>query len=191
LIEVREEDASFFVRVVSENSQSVIRLEPEALFQLPCFTDVLTPPSRNEFIIHAHALHALTSQTSPDVFSISLTFNMEAVTCLFCAMYLSVESNLIICEFELDRNIINPEHSLDSGLPEEPIHIMDNDVTDNERLLSTTCRSQPLHSLEITRANSRQLTLIYLFQIRSEIQAQLSSSPNLSNLEDVIVGFGS
>lgn len=193
LVAVREdpEDRSFLVRVVSENSHSVLGLEPEALFQLSCFTSLLNLPHRNEFIVRAQALRVDTSRSHPDVFSISLApGSSEApIRLLSCAIHFNAESDLFICEFELDRDLVTPEHPGDSSLPPEPVHILNDECSEADRLLSTTCKSKPLHSLEMARASSRQLTPMDSFQVQMEIQAQLASATDLPQLGDAIVGL--
>lgn len=189
LIAVREEADFFVVRIVSENTQSVTGIEPDALFQQRCFTDFLTPPERTEFITRARAFYADTSRSNPDVFSVSLLPLGGAPRRLFCAMHFNKVSDLIVCEFELDRDFIVPEQLPNSGFPPEPIQIIHNEATDDELLLSRTRRSKPLHSLQIARSSARQLTLMDSFQTVLEIQAQLSSAPDLTVLGDVIVGL--
>ncbi|KAE9367641.1 hypothetical protein N431DRAFT_494579 [Stipitochalara longipes BDJ] len=191
LVAVREEGGIFVVRVVSENSHSVTGLDPEALFQLRCFTDILTPPHRHDFIIRAHVLHTEPPRANPDVFSMSLTPVLGGPEIpVFCAMHLNTDANLIVCELELDQIIISdPERLPGGGFPHEPIQIIYNEATDAERLQSTTSKSKPLHSLQIARTTARKLTLMDLFQILAEIQTQISSATNLSNLGDVLVGL--
>jgi hypothetical protein len=167
----------------------VISLEPEALFELRCLTDILTQADRKEFVTRARALYTNTARSSPDVFTISLTSLLGAPIPLFCALHRSIESDLIICEFESAQRVIHPKQPQDGGIPSQPIHVIDSQATDAERLLSTTRRSNPLHALEIARSSSRQFTLMDLFQILSEVQDQLSASTELSNLFDVIVSL--
>jgi light-regulated signal transduction histidine kinase (bacteriophytochrome) len=192
LIAIREEAGVFLVRVVSENSESVTGLKPDALFELRCFTDLLTLKVRKEFLIRVHALPAdglKSSGSNPDVFAISLTSLKGAPISLYCAMHLEPESHLIICEFELEKDIIKSTSRPDNSVPHEPIRILDHQATEPERLLSTTRKSKPLHTLEVARASSRPLVLLDLFQIQFEIQTQLSTLPNLSALLDVVVGL--
>lgn len=189
LIAVREVNNTNEESVVSENSQSVTRFEPEELFQLRCFTDIISAPDKEELTIRSRALYADTSRTIPNVFTVLLKFRTRVPIRLFCAMHLNTKSNLIICDFEVDQNILNSGYPADSSLPQDPVQIIHNEATDSERLLSTTCRSKPIHSLEIARVSSRQLTLMDLFQILSEIQVQLASSTSLSHLGDNIVGL--
>jgi len=76
LIAIREDaDHRFLVRVVSENAQSVTGLEPEALFELRCFTDLLIQSDKKEFWTRVRGIRnqKYTSRTNPDVFPLSLT----------------------------------------------------------------------------------------------------------------------
>jgi light-regulated signal transduction histidine kinase (bacteriophytochrome) len=190
LIGVRKEsDGSFLVRIVSENAGDIINLDPETLFQLPCFTDLLTSPGRHEFMIRANAMHAENPRSSPDVFSVTVASGFQETIRLFCAMHFNAESNLIICEFEVDQDVTTTPDLPEDSFPLEPIEIIHNDATEEERLLSTTCRSKPLHSLEIVRASSRQLALMDTFQISVEIQDQLAAAQNLTELCDSMVGL--
>jgi light-regulated signal transduction histidine kinase (bacteriophytochrome) len=187
LVAVREEDGAFLVRVISENSGNVIGLEPEALFELRCFTDLLSQADRKEFIIRAHALSATTSRNIPDVFAISLTPSLGAPIPLFCAMHLSTDSNLFICEFESGQLLVNPRQPQDSGPLGSPVQVIGDGTTENKRPFSMKRRSQPLSALEVARSSSRQLTLLDVFQIHQGIENQLATATELSSLFDVIV----
>jgi len=169
----------------------VTGLQPNALFELRCFTDLLTEADRKAFLIRIHALttDGLETSSTPDVFAISLTSLLGAPISLYCAMHLELESNLIICEFEREKDILNPTNPPGNGLPDRPVSIIDHEVPESMRLLSTTSKSNPLHTLQVARSSSRKLALMDLFQIQSEIQTQLSTSTELSVLLDVIVGL--
>jgi hypothetical protein len=190
LIAMRESAGVFLVRIVSDNSHSVVGIDPEALFDLRCFTDLLVSNDKNEFLIRSRALLSnLSARDCPDVFQISLTSLRGAPTPLYCAMHFSAESDLIICEFELDQDFFNPTSSPNGGFPEKPIQVMEHQATTAERLLSTTIRSTPLHALQMVRQGARPLAAMDLFQILSEIQAQLGATTELPELLDQIVGL--
>jgi len=99
------------------------------------------------------------------------------------------ESNLVICEFELKKDVFNPTHPPDDGLPEKPIHIIDNEAPEKERILSTTSKSQPLHAVQVARETSRQIGSMELFHVLCEIQNQLASATTLESLLDIVVGL--
>jgi light-regulated signal transduction histidine kinase (bacteriophytochrome) len=190
LIAVREEHGFFVVRVVSENSHSIIGLEPEALFQLDCLTDILPSLDKHDFTIRARILRADIHPTSPDVFSISLTPNQAGTeTRVFCAMHMNKEADLIVCELEIDQNLTESSRLSDAGFPKEPVQKVDNEASEAERLLSTTPTNKPLYILKVAKASSRPLNPMDLFRTLAEIQEQASSSTTLSNLTDTIVGL--
>lgn len=90
LIAVRENEAGLFlVRVVSENSRSITGLEPDALFELRCFTDLLVNGDKKEFSTRVRGMRQYqhTSRTNPDVFSLSLTSLLGAPLACFIAMH--------------------------------------------------------------------------------------------------------
>jgi hypothetical protein len=190
LVAVKEnENGHFLVRIASENTKAIIDFDPEELFQLRCFTDLLPNTDEVEFVNHLRALQENNAKTSPDVFSISLTSLKGVPIPLFCALHIDIPSNLIVCEFELDRDVFNPTHPPDSGLPEMPIQILNHQATDAVRLLSTTSKSTPIHAVTVARKSPRGLGPMEMFYALSEIQKQLSSVETLPELLDVIVGL--
>lgn len=104
-------------------------------------------------------------------------------------MHLSEESNLIVCEFELEKDLLDPTGLLNQRLPDEPSQVMEHQATEAERSMSTTIRSKPLHALQMVLQGSRPLAAMDLFQIIAEIQAQLGTATELTVLLDQIVGL--
>jgi len=155
LIAIRENEAGrFIVRVVSENSFSITGLEPDALFELRCFTDLLIKSDKKEFLTRVRGLRnqQIDSRTNPDVFSLSLTSLLGAPLACFIAMHWNEIANLVICEFELKKGVFNPRHPPDEGLPNGGlIHIVDNEAPEAERKMSTTSKSAPLHAVQVAR----------------------------------------
>lgn len=190
LIAVREnDDGLFVVRIVSENAQAVTSFDPETLFNLRSFTDLLVQSDKKEFVSRVKGLRSEKERTNPDVFTVSLTSLVGLPTPLFCAMHLSHEANLIICEFEPERDVFNPTHPSNHGLPPEPVQIADHRATKEDLLQSTTSRSRPLYAVGIARERNRNLGSLELFQVLSEIQQQLGTVHVLSELLDSIVGI--
>jgi light-regulated signal transduction histidine kinase (bacteriophytochrome) len=175
-------------RVVSDNTKSVIGLETEDLFELRCFTDAMTHNDKKEFVFRCHTLIADPPSRHPDVFQISLTSLRGSPIPLFCAVHVNRESNLIICEFELQQDVFNPTDTV--FMPsEKPVHTTEHQATSEESLLSVTNKSKPLHALKIARQTSRPLDSMDMFHVLSEIQVQLGSCMELSDLLDKIVGL--
>jgi len=189
LIATREgRNGHFLVRIVSENSQAVIGLEPDALFELRCFTDIFTQRDKKEFLTHVRAVQEY-PRTDPDVFTLSLMSLKGAPLHLFCAMHLNEELDLIICEFELKQDVFNPIHPPEEGLPDEPVRIIQSRATEAELQLSTMSKSRPLHTVRVARQSGRCLDSMELFHVLCEIQAQLATATTMQSLFDIMVGM--
>lgn len=192
LIAIREDDAGrFVVRVVSENSQNITGLEPEQLFDLRCFTDLLISDDKKEFLSRVRGLRnqPVKATSNLDVFSLSLTSLRGAPLQCYIAMHLNLESDLIICEFELKRDIFNPRHPPEDGLPAEPVQVTDNEPSEEEMRLSTTAMHKPLCAVQVARETGRQMGSMDLFHVLCEVQDQLSSATTLPELLDTVVGL--
>jgi hypothetical protein len=111
LLERMRSDNSLSVSV-SENSRIVTGLEPDGLFELRCFTDLLINSDKKEFFTRVRGMknQRQTSRTNPDVFQLSLTSWLSAPLPCFIAMHWNETANLIICEFELKNDVFNPRH---------------------------------------------------------------------------------
>lgn len=76
-----------------------------------------------------------------------------------------------------------------SGFPEQPVGVVETQATDEERKLSTTAKSKPLHAVQVARETERQIGSMELFHILCEIQNQLAAQTTLQELLDVVVGL--
>ncbi|KAF8855950.1 hypothetical protein BDZ45DRAFT_594901 [Acephala macrosclerotiorum] len=190
LVAIREDaNGHYIVRIASENTGSVIGLDPEALFKLQCFTDALTSSDSAEFIIRAKTLHTNVSRTNPNVFPVSLVSSQGEVS-LFCAMHLTDTSDMIICEFEVEGNIFGRNHPPGEGLPNKPVQVLDHQApTAAAQYLSSTSHSLPLHTVGLARKTTRTVGPMDLFHILAEMQTQISAAKALSELLDIIVGL--
>ncbi|KAH7410851.1 PHY3, histidine kinase-group VIII protein [Cadophora sp. MPI-SDFR-AT-0126] len=192
LIAIREDDADrFVVRVVSENSQNITGLNPEQLFDLRCFTDLLVSDDKKEFLSRVRGLRnqPVSSNATLDVFSLSLTSLRGAPLQCYIAMHLNLESDLIICEFELKRDIFNPRHPPEDGSPAQPAQVTDNEPSEEEMRLSTTAMHKPLRAVQVARETGRSIGSMELFHVLCEVQDQLSSATTLPELLDIVVGL--
>jgi hypothetical protein len=191
LVAVRQDDDGLFkVRIASENTETILGHGPEVLFNLLCFTDALNADDKIEFLVRVNALRTNIARTDPDVYTLSLTSVRGIPIRLFCAMHLSSTEDLIICEFEKEKDIFLSNHPPNDGFPDVPISVIDHIApTQAARNLSTTSRSNPLHAVNIARKSSRQLGAMDLFHILSEVQTQMSRATELPALLDTIVGL--
>jgi len=189
LLAIRSIDNIFSVRIVSENFHNVVGIKPEHLFELRCFTDVLSQSDRKSFCIRVQALQADQSRKVPDVFPLTLTSLLGAPIALFCAMHFNSESDLLVCEFELEKDAFNPSSPPNVLIPGGPITVAHHEIDEAQRLLSTTNKSKSVRALEVARQSEQPLGPMELFQILSEIQEQLGSANSLPELLETIVGL--
>jgi hypothetical protein len=176
---------------VSENVESVTGVEPEVLFEMRCFTDLLIRSDKKEFATRVRGMQhqGNTARTNLDVFSLSLTSLTGAPLECFIAMHWNAESNLVICEFELKKDVFNPRHPPEDGLPDEPVNVIEGEASEEDRLRSKTSQSKPLHAVQVAREASRQIGSMELFHVLCEIQTQLAAATILPELLDIIVGL--
>ncbi|KAG4433743.1 hypothetical protein IFR05_010769 [Cadophora sp. M221] len=192
LIAIREDEGGHYVvRIVSENAESVTGLQPEQLFDLRCFTDLLFSSDKKEFLSRVRSLgkQQIGSVVNPDVFSLSLTSLRGAPLQCYIAMHFNLESDLIICEFELKGDIFNPRHPPDTGLPAEPVQVTDNQPSEEEMRLSTMSMNKPLRAVQVAREAGRQMGSMDLFHVLCEVQDQLARATTLPELLDIVVGL--
>ncbi|CZT46010.1 related to phytochrome [Rhynchosporium secalis] len=192
LIAIREDEAGYFVvRIVSENTEDITGLEPEQLFDLRCFTDLLFTNDKKDFLSRVRNMQTQRFGLTvvPDVFSLSLTSLRGAPMACYIAMHYNPESDVIICEFEPKGDLFDPQHPSDTGLPDKPIQVTDNQPSEEEVRLSTTCLSQPLRAVQVARETGCYMGPMELFNVLCEIQGQLSSASTLPELLDIIVGL--
>ena len=193
LIALREEsEGKLVVRVVSENSKQMIGYSPQQLFSLDSFTDLLSDDQAENLLDHVDFIKdEATSVESdgPEVFTMSIRNDKRRSQKLWCAIHSSPSNpDLIICEFELENDQANPlvpayEHS-----PEPPEDTLSSDPTEQELRESTENKSRPLRDLRSARKRKGEAATMEVFNIISQVQAQLAEAPNLDEFLKVLVG---
>ncbi|KAJ7043874.1 hypothetical protein C8F04DRAFT_1070714 [Mycena alexandri] len=140
LIVVDELEDILLVRQVSENAEEILGLSPRYLFSLDCFTDVLPDSQAGVLWDNIHFLPRSENaeedeEASPHVFSLSgwgapgsssldneASDDRRSWTC-WCAMHRPSDaggnnSGLIILEFELERDSLNPLYPVPDAIPD-------------------------------------------------------------------------
>lgn len=193
LIALREEaPAKFVVRIASENSERIIGYSPKALFALENFCDILSPEQADNLIDHIEFIkdgEADPAINGPEVFIISVRPPGQRSVKLWCAIHTNFSNpDLIICEFELDDDPINPLFSARDGTPEAPENTLDSHPTAEEFAESTSINSKPLRVLRSARKRRGEAAAMDVFNIMSQVQEQLASAPTLELFLKVLVG---
>ena len=194
LIALRDEgEGKLLVRVVSENSELIIGYSPRSLFQLEDFSDILSEEQREEFFDHLSFIRGEEADpaiNSPDVFILSLRPPGRRSVKLWCAMHTNdANPDLIICEFELVDDQINPLVPDEPVVADEPSQTDMNDLTPEEVEESTVSASKPLWSLPPTRKRNGEATAMEIVNVMAQLQEQMASASGLGHFLKVLVGI--
>lgn len=186
------DDGKFKVRVVSENSTRIIGYTPKQLFDLDSFCDILSEEQTDNLMDHVDFVRdedADPATNGPEVFTIAIYSPSRKLQKLWCAMHTN-ESNLdlIICEFELEDDPINPLVPAGEATPEPPEDTLHSNPTAEEFAESTVNSSKPLRVLRTARKRKGEAAAMEVFNIMSQVQEQLANAPNLEVFLKVLVG---
>ena len=193
LIALQEIDEGIFqVRIVSENSKKIIGYTPKQLFALESFTDILSEEQTENLLDHVDFIRSEDvdpATNGPEVFTLAIRSPARKMHKMWCAMH-SNENNrdLIICEFELEDDPINPLVPRDEGTPEPPEDTLQSDPTPEEYAESTTNASKPLRVLRNARKRKGEAAAMEVFNIMSQVQEQLASATTLDTFLKTLVG---
>ncbi|KAF2098282.1 hypothetical protein NA57DRAFT_40022 [Rhizodiscina lignyota] len=188
-----ESEGKLVVRIVSENSRRIIGYSPKQLFALDSFTDILTEEQSDNLMDHLDFIRDedMDIDTSgPEVFTMSITApNRPRSTKLWCAIHTCpTNPDIVICEFELEDDHINPLLPPGELTPELPEDTLSSDPTTEELEESTKNISKPLRVLRGARKRKGEAAAMEVFNIMAQVQEQLASAPNLETFLKVLVG---
>ena len=180
------------VRVVSENSERLIGYTPQMLFRLESFCDILSDEQTDNLLDHLEFIRdedADPATIGPEVFTLSIRSPKRKTQKLWCAMHISEHNpDLIICEFELEDDRINPLVPIGATTPEPPEDTLQSNPTPEELVASTHNSSKPLRVLRSARKRKGEAAAMEVFNIMSQVQEQLAGAPNLEEFLKVLVG---
>ena len=186
------QEGKLVVRVVSENSKRLIGYTPKQLFALESFTDILSEEQSDNLLDHVDFIRdedADVVTNGPEVFTMAIRNPQRKNQKLWCAMHINERnSHLIICEFELEDDPINPLIPLNEATPEPPEDTLDSRPTEEEFHASTQISSKPLRVLRSARKRKGEAAAMEVFNIMSQVQEQLAAAPTLEQFLRVLVG---
>jgi light-regulated signal transduction histidine kinase (bacteriophytochrome) len=193
LIALEEEaEGRLIVRVVSENSKRMIGYTPKQLFALESFTDILSEEQADNLLDHVDFIRdedADVTTNGPEVFTMSIRSPQRKSQKLWCAMHINERhSHLIICEFELEDDPVNPLVPPNEMTPEPPEDTLNSQPTNEELAESTQNFSKPLRVLRSARKRKGEAAAMEVFNIMSQVQEQLAAAPNLERFLKILVG---
>ncbi|MCJ1463866.1 Light-sensor Protein kinase [Pseudocyphellaria aurata] len=188
-----DDDGKFKVRVVSENSMRIVGYTPKQLFDLDSFCDILSEDQTDNLLDHVDFVRdddADPATNGPEVFTIAIHSPMaHTLQKLWCAMHANQSNrDLIICEFELEDDTVNPLVPVGEATPEPPEDTLHSNPTAEEFAESTVNSSKPLRVLRSARKRKGEAAAMEVFNIMSQVQEQLANAPNLDVFLKVLVG---
>lgn len=193
LIALQEiEEGKFQVRIVSENSKRIIGYTPKELFALESFTDILSEEQTDSLLDHVDFIRSEDvdpATNGPEVFTLAIRSPTRRMQKMWCAMH-SNDNNrdLIICEFELEDDPINPLVPPGEGTPEPAEDTLHGDPTPEEFAESTVNASKPFRVLRSARKRKGEAAAMEVFNIMSQVQEQLASATTLEAFLKTLVG---
>lgn len=187
-----EDDGRLSARVVSENSNRLIGYTPSELFALDSFCDILSEEQTANLLDHLDFIRddaADPAVNGPEVFTLPIRSPRGKVTKTWCAMHINENNpDLIICEFELEDDHLNPLVHVGDTTPEPPEDTLHSNPTAEEFAESTINSSKPLRVLRNARRRKGEAAAMEVFNIMSQVQEQLAKAPNLEMFLKVLVG---
>merc|ERR1711975_139468 len=95
--------------------------------------------------------------------------------------------NLIICEFDLEDDPVNPLVPPNDTTPEPAEDTLNSQPTEQEYAESTHNASKPLRVLRSARKRKGEAAAMEVFNIMSQVQEQLAAAPNLEVFLKILV----
>ena len=186
------DDGKLQVRVVSENSRQVIGYTPQQLFELDSFCDILSEEQADNLLDHVDFIRdddMDPATNGPEVFTLAIRSPSRKAQKMWCAMHINQNNrDLIICEFELEDDPINPLVPTGEATPEPPEDTLNSDPTPEEYAESTHNISKPLRVLRSARKRKGEAAAMEVFNIMSQVQEQLASASTLDTFLKTLVG---
>lgn len=193
LIAFKEEGERLVVRVVSENSKEIIGYSPKELFALNSLLDILSEEQADNLLDHLDFIRdeaaADVSSNGPEVFMLSIRPPNRRTLKLWCALHINdVNRDLVICEFEIEDDTVNPLVPAGYSTPEPPADTLNSNPTPEELAESTIAASKPLRILRSARKKKGEAAAMEVFNIMTQVQEQLSSAATLQSFLRVLIG---
>lgn len=188
-----EADEKLVVRVVSENSKELLGYSPNELFALNSFCDILKDDQVDVLLDHIDFIRDASFDPSvegPEVFLLSVKMPSQRSRRFWCAIHTSPSNpDLVICEFELEDDQINPLNASGEATPTAPSATLGSMPTQEQLVDSTSSISKPLRVLRSARRRKGQAAAMEVFSILTQIQDQLARTNTLDALLNTATGL--
>lgn len=181
------------VRIVSENSKDLLGYSPNELFALDSFLDILKDDYADTLLDHIDLVRDGTFDPivdGPDVFLLSVSQPNRKSRRFWVAIHLCPsDRDLVICEFELEDDQVNPLNVSGRDTPTTPSATLGVEPTPEQIAASTRSLSQPLRILRNARRRKGEAAAMEVFSILTQIQNQLSRTDTLDSLLNTATGL--
>ncbi|RAK96027.1 putative sensor histidine kinase/response regulator [Aspergillus ibericus CBS 121593] len=181
------------VHVASENSEAILGHSPSSLFALESFSDILQADQTDILLDHIDFIRDEAydpAADGPEVFILAVNDRMGRPRRFWCAIHVNLaHRDVIICEFELEDDRINPLNATGRTTPTSPTDTLGFEPTPDQLASSTVNISQPLRVLRNARRRRGEAAAMEVFSIVSQIQDQLGDAQNLDTLLNITIGI--
>ncbi|KAM7223035.1 hypothetical protein V8F06_001591 [Rhypophila decipiens] len=193
----RVAEGVFMPRIVSENAYDICHYYPSDLFQLDNFNQILPIFQRPVFNAKLREVRTVYEKTGksqePIVFDFSFSDPTgRLVPCWCAAHYLGGDTDLYICEFELQDYTQHPLATPDETEWRNPVDTLGSDHMDVATVSSLRSKSQPIfvsNTSILAQGIDPNISSVELVSITTNIQRQLSLADTVPNLLDKVVGI--
>ena len=194
LVALREEEnEQFLVRIASENTKTLLGYSPNELFELNNFLDILKGDHADTLLDHIDLIREGTFDPTvdgPDVFLLSLSQPNRKSRRFWVAIHVCPsDPGLIVCEFELEDDQVNPLNVSGRDTPNTPVTTLGSEPTPEMLAASTSSLNQPLRVLRNARRRRGEAATMEVFSILTQIQDQLARTDTLDSLLNTTTGL--
>ncbi|KAJ5771077.1 uncharacterized protein N7511_003128 [Penicillium nucicola] len=194
MLALREESPNqLVVRVVSENSTQLFGHSPKQLFELENFCDIMHEDQADNLLDHMDFVRDDAYDPTidgPEVFSLKIRTPSGEDRQFWCGVHVcQTQKDLLICEFELEDDDINPLNVAGTATPASPTDTLGVIPTAEQLAGSTINISQPLRVLRNARRRKGEAASMEVFSIFTQIQEQLARANDLDQLLNTTAGL--
>ncbi|PWY93972.1 hypothetical protein BO94DRAFT_458125 [Aspergillus sclerotioniger CBS 115572] len=194
MVVLREQpEDALTVHVASENSEAILGHSPSSLFALESFSDILQEDQTDILLDHIDFIRDEAydpAADGPEVFILAVNDRFGRPRRFWCAIHVNIaHRDVIICEFELEDDRINPLNAAGRTTPTSPTDTLGFQPTPDQLASSTVNISQPLRVLRNARRRRGEAAAMEVFSIVSQIQDQLGDAQNLDTLLNITIGI--
>ncbi|XRM45664.1 hypothetical protein ABZX51_008742 [Aspergillus tubingensis] len=186
-------EGSLAVHVASENSEAILGHSPSNLFALESFSDLLQDDQTDILLDHIDFIRDDgydPVSDGPEVFILAVKDRLSRPRRFWCAIHVNpAHRDVLICEFELEDDRINPLNVAGRTTPTSPTDTLGFEPTPDQLASSTVNISQPLRVLRNARRRRGEAAAMEVFSIVSQIQDQLGDAQNMDALLNITIGI--